>query len=63
MIGGGSSFLTVVSHSFPPRVSATAIILKNLLSDYPGNLSAIGGCSPTATLDPKFSPPPVTRGI
>jgi len=52
--------LTVVSHSFPPRITATALILKNLLSVYKGSLSAIGGCSNTATLDKNFSPPCTT---
>lgn len=49
--------LTVVSHSFPPRITATALILKNIFSVYSGTMSAIVGCSATGTLDKNFLSP------
>jgi glycosyltransferase involved in cell wall biosynthesis len=53
--------LTVVSSSFPPRVSGSAILLTNLFSNYTGKLSAIAGYSRYVKPDPDFSPPCETR--
>jgi glycosyltransferase involved in cell wall biosynthesis len=49
--------LTVVSKSFAPQVSGTSILLANLLSGYPGRLSAVAGCHLYAKSDPSFLPP------
>jgi glycosyltransferase involved in cell wall biosynthesis len=55
--------LTVVSRSFPPRVSGSAILLTNLLSNYPGKLRAIAGESQYSRPDPAFVPPCPTRYV
>ena len=49
--------LTVVSLSFPPRVSGSAILLANLLQSYPGEVHVIAGCNRDAGLDPAFTTP------
>ena len=49
--------LTVVSRSFPPRVSGSAILLANLLSTYTGNVQAIAGENQYSQPDPAFLPP------
>jgi glycosyltransferase involved in cell wall biosynthesis len=53
--------LTVVSSSFPPRVSGSAILMANLLLNYSGKVSAIAGYSRYVRPDPEFSPPCETR--
>lgn len=53
--------LTVVSHSFPPRVSASAILMTNLLSHYSGKLNAVGGFIPWHTYDSSFRVPCTTQ--
>jgi glycosyltransferase involved in cell wall biosynthesis len=52
-----SPHLTVVTHSFPPRVSGSAILLANLLQPYPGEVHVIAGCNRDARLDPAFTTP------
>jgi len=49
--------LTVVSRSFPPGVSGSAILLANLLSVYTGKVQAIAGQDRYAQPDPAFLPP------
>lgn len=53
--------LTVVSSSFPPRASGSAILTANLLSDYIGKVSAIAGHNRYMKPDPDFRPPCATR--
>jgi glycosyltransferase involved in cell wall biosynthesis len=53
--------LTVVSSSFPPLASGSAILLANLLSNYTGKVSAIAGHSRYVKPDPDFRPPCATR--
>jgi glycosyltransferase involved in cell wall biosynthesis len=53
--------LTVVSSSFPPRASGSAILLANLLSNYTGKVSAIAGHNRYVKPDPDFLPPCQTR--
>ena len=53
--------LTVVSRSFPPQVSGSAILLANLLSDYKGTVTVIAGYGKSAKSDPGFLPPCPTR--
>lgn len=60
-IAGEASMLTVVTHSFPPRVSASAILMTNILSAYSGNLSVLSGHIHRQTFDPTFVPPCPTR--
>jgi glycosyltransferase involved in cell wall biosynthesis len=61
MISAESPMLTVVSRSFPPQVSASSIVLSNLLSEYTGNLSAVAGYTRYTKTDPDFLPPCTTR--
>lgn len=53
--------LTVVSSSFPPRASGSAILMANLLSNYTGKVSAIAGHSRYIQPDPDFRPPCATQ--
>ncbi|MGH7793410.1 MAG: glycosyltransferase [Candidatus Binatia bacterium] len=53
--------LTVVSRSFPPRVSGSAILLANLLANYTGNLKAVAGENRYSEPDPAFCPPCSTQ--
>jgi glycosyltransferase involved in cell wall biosynthesis len=53
--------LTVVSKSFAPQVSGTSILLANLLSGYPGTLSAVAGSNLYGKSDPSFVPPCPTK--
>lgn len=53
--------LTVVSKSFAPQVSGTSILLANLLSGYPGTLSAVAGSHLYGKSDPSFVPPCPTK--
>ena len=55
--------LTVVSRSFPPRVTGSAILLANLLASYPWNVQAIAGDDQYAQLDPAFVPPCPTQSV
>ena len=55
--------LTVVSRSFPPRVTGSAILLANLLSSYPWNVRAIAGDDQYVQLDPAFVPPCPTQSV
>jgi glycosyltransferase involved in cell wall biosynthesis len=56
-----SPTLTVVSRSFPPRVSGSAIVLTNLLAHYTGNLKAIAGENQYSQTDAGFFPPCPTQ--
>ena len=56
-----SPTLTVVSRSFAPRVSGSAILLANLLSNYTGTLRAIAGENRYSEPDPEFGPPCPTQ--
>lgn len=49
--------LTVISRSFPPQVSGSAILLANLLADYPGAATAIAGFTRHSKSDPDFKVP------
>ena len=51
------SMLTVVSRSFAPQVSASAIVLCNLLSEYDAPLTAITTYHRYTRIDPEFVPP------
>jgi glycosyltransferase involved in cell wall biosynthesis len=53
--------LTVVSRSFPPQVSGSAIVMANLLSGYTGAVAAIAGYSRYAESDSSFGPPCPTK--
>lgn len=53
--------LTVVSRSFPPQVSGSAIVMANLLSGYTGAAAAIAGYSRYAESDSSFVPPCPTK--
>jgi glycosyltransferase involved in cell wall biosynthesis len=54
--------LTVVSRSFPPQVSGSAILLTNLLAHYPcDDVSAVAGYERYSKADPMFLPPCPTR--
>jgi glycosyltransferase involved in cell wall biosynthesis len=55
--------LTVVSKSFAPQVSGTSILLANLLSGYPGTLSAVAGSNLYGKSDPSFVPPCPTKHL
>ena len=55
--------LTVVSRSFPPRVSGSAILLANLLSAYTGKVQAIAGENQYSQPDPAFLPPCPTQSL
>lgn len=55
--------LTVVSGSFPPRVSGSAILLANILSSYTERVSAIVGHNQYGPFDSGFLPPCPTRGL
>lgn len=55
--------LTVIARSFPPLVIGSPILLKNLLSDYSGDLNAIAGWQYGAKVDPDFTPPCKTSYI
>lgn len=61
MLAAQKPMLTVVAHTFPPRVSATAIVLSNLLSSYKGPLSAVSGHERNGTFDSTFTPPCLTE--
>jgi glycosyltransferase involved in cell wall biosynthesis len=53
----GGPMLTVVSRSFPPQVSGSAILMANLLSSYAGDLHAVAGYSQSSRSDSAFLPP------
>ena len=53
--------LTVVSRSFPPQVSGSAILLANLLWHYDGKVRAVAGYTKEARVEPTFGPPCPTR--
>ena len=55
--------LTVVSRSFPPQVSGSAILLANLLADYPGTANAVVGHNFHVKVDPAFQPPCPVRPL
>jgi glycosyltransferase involved in cell wall biosynthesis len=57
----GAPMLTVVSRSFPPQVSGSAIVLANLLSNYPGDIRAIAGYNRYSKSDPTFLSPCPSR--
>ena len=57
MSTSNSPMLTIVSKSFPPQVSGSAILLTNVLSSYPGSKSAVAGWSPYTKSDPAFLTP------
>lgn len=61
MSGDRSPTLTVVSRSFPPQVSGSAILLTNLLSSYTGYVRVVAGHDQYLKSDPAFRPPCVTR--
>jgi glycosyltransferase involved in cell wall biosynthesis len=61
MSAANSPLLTVVSRSFPPRVSGSAILLTNLLASYAGNVKAIAGDNRYVMVDPTFLPPCPTQ--
>jgi glycosyltransferase involved in cell wall biosynthesis len=61
VISDNNSRLTVVSRSFPPQVSGSAILLANLLSEYLGNMSAVVGYNRYLKIDPAFLSPCPTR--
>jgi glycosyltransferase involved in cell wall biosynthesis len=60
VIGAEFPKLTVVSRSFPPQVSGSAILLANLLKDYTGNVNAIAGCNRYLKTDVDFLSPCAT---
>jgi glycosyltransferase involved in cell wall biosynthesis len=49
--------LAVVAASWPPQVSGSAILLSNLLSEYPGKVTVIAGHNEYSKSDPAFQPP------
>ena len=49
--------LTVVAASWPPQVTGSAVVLCNLLSEYPGQVTVIAGHDEYAKSDPAFQPP------
>lgn len=49
--------LTVVAASWPPQVTGTAVVLFNLLSEYPGKIHVIASHDEYAKSDPAFQPP------
>src|SRR5262245_25528475 len=53
--------LTVVTRSFPPQVSGSAILLTNLFANYSGNVTAIAGYNQYSKTDPAFLSPCPTR--
>jgi glycosyltransferase involved in cell wall biosynthesis len=53
--------LAVVSRSFPPQVSGSAILLANLLSNYTGDVCAVAGYNRYSKSDPAFRPPCPTQ--
>lgn len=63
MSTSNSPMLTIVSKSFPPQVSGSAILLTNVLSSYPGSKSAVAGWSPYTKSDPAFLTPCHTRRL
>jgi glycosyltransferase involved in cell wall biosynthesis len=63
MRDGHGPMLTIVSGSFPPRVSGSAILLANLLSNYTDKVSAIVGYNQYAGYDPAFLPPCPTQSL
>jgi glycosyltransferase involved in cell wall biosynthesis len=63
MRDGHGPMLTIVSGSFPPRVSGSAILLANLLSSYTNKVSAIVGYNRYAGYDPAFLPPCPTQSL
>ncbi|MGH8057141.1 MAG: glycosyltransferase [Candidatus Entotheonellia bacterium] len=63
MNGEPRPLLSVISRSFPPQVSGSAIILANLLSQYPGDAQAIAGYSRYTRDDPMFQPPCPTQDL
>jgi glycosyltransferase involved in cell wall biosynthesis len=48
--------LLIVSYSFPPFLSASAVLINNIFSKYKGQMEAIGGSNFTR-IDKSFSPP------
>jgi glycosyltransferase involved in cell wall biosynthesis len=61
VISAESPKLTVVSRSFPPQVSGSAILLANLLYNYRGSLTAIAGYNRYSKIDPAFLSPCPTQ--
>jgi glycosyltransferase involved in cell wall biosynthesis len=57
MNSDNSPSLTVVSRSFPPQVSGSAILLANLLTNYSGKTRAVAGYTRDAKIDPTFTAP------
>ena len=55
--------LTVVSQVFPPQVSGSAILLTNLLQNYPGKASAVVGYHKYVKTDPEFLRPCPTLNL
>ncbi|HEU4472544.1 MAG TPA: glycosyltransferase [Flavisolibacter sp.] len=53
----GKTKLLVVSHAFAPYASGSAVLLANLLREYPGECMAIGGYSRYMKEDKSFTPP------
>jgi glycosyltransferase involved in cell wall biosynthesis len=55
--------LLVVSHAFAPYASGSAILMANLLEEFPGECRAIRGYSRYMVEDKEFSPPCPTEYI
>lgn len=55
--------LGVVSSSFPPQTSGSAVLLSNLLSHYDAGMIAIAGHNPYLRPDPAFAPPCPTQHL
>jgi glycosyltransferase involved in cell wall biosynthesis len=55
--------LTLVSPKFAPQVSGSTILLANLLSGYPGRVSAISGQDAETRADPAFASPCPVRHL
>ncbi len=53
----GDPLLTIVTASWPPQVSGSAILLSNLLSGYSGKVNVLFGYDEFAKSDPGFQPP------
>ena len=61
MSADNAPMLTVVTASFPPQVSGSAILLANLLSNYTGKVRAVAGYDYYSKSDLGFLPPCPTR--
>lgn len=49
-----NDLLTIVTGSFPPRISGTSIVMANLLASYPGKLNVLCGNDYYSKIDPTF---------